>query len=73
MMEGSDIVQAAIDLVRRELRRAPSGLTNAEVAERTGISLQISKHNGYLTWTILQHLVENGEALKSDRLYRLVR
>lgn len=69
---GEELMAEATKLVVETLRGSPEGLTNAEVDERTGMNLPIPKHRGYITWTILQHLVQAGRVRKEGKRYRLV-
>jgi len=69
-MTGAEILDAAEALVLRELKSRPEGLTNAEIEEKTGLSLPVDHHRGYITWTILQHLVKSGIVQKMGRRYR---
>lgn len=70
-MTGEEILAAAQDLVLNALQRAPDGLTNAEVQDKTGLYLEVPNHTGYISWTILNHLVLAGMVVKDGRLYRL--
>ncbi len=70
-MTGEQILAAAQDLVLDALRGAPDGLTNAEVQDKTGLYLEVPNHTGYISWTILNHLVLTGQVVKDGRHYRL--
>jgi hypothetical protein len=66
-VRGADIISAAKELVLAELRSHPEGLTNVEVGRKTGLHLDIEKQTGYIQWTILQHLIEEGRVRKQGR------
>ena len=70
-MNGEGLIAAAQELVLDALRSAPAGLTNAEVGMRTGLNLPIRAQNGYVTWTILQYLLQNDRVEKTEGRYRL--
>jgi hypothetical protein len=70
---GEELTAEATALVVEALRGAPQGLTNAEVDERTGLNLPIPTMRGFITWTILQHLVQQRRVRKDGRHYRLIR
>ena len=70
---GETLISEATALVVSALRERPEGLTNAEVDERTGLNLPIPTNRGYITWTILQHLVQQGQVRKEGKIYRLTR
>jgi hypothetical protein len=71
MKDGEHLLQVAIEMVVRELRAHPGGLSNAEIGHRTGLFLEVPDHSGYISWTILQHLVHTGRAVKDREIYRL--
>lgn len=70
-MIGQHILEAAQDLVVEALQSAPDGLTNVEVQNQTGLYLEVANHSGYISWTILNHLVLVGRVVRDGRLYRL--
>lgn len=70
-MNGPDVLKAAKTLVLYALKHAPSGLTNAEVNERTHLNLPIRNHRGYITWTVLQHLIDEEKVRRVGRRYKL--
>ena len=48
------------------------GLSNAEVERRLGLeSERAGGHRGYLSWSILSLLIEDGKIIKDGRKYRL--
>lgn len=49
----------------------PEGLTNSTIGALTGLNLAVKQHPGYVTYTILQYLVDQGMVVKDDRVYRL--
>ena len=53
LLPGTYLVRAMESLILDLLSKHPKGLTNAEVGDLTGLNLQISHQNGYITWTIL--------------------
>ena len=69
-MTGNEIMESAIDLVIDALRSSQDGLTNTEVIDKTGLYLSVPDHSGYITWTILMHLVQKGRVVKNGKLYR---
>jgi hypothetical protein len=69
---GAYLIEAAVQIVLDALAANPAGLTNVEVAMTTGLDLHISNQNGYISWTILQWLVESGRVKKGGRTYTLV-
>lgn len=69
MTDGADLIVAAQQLVLDALKSNREGLTNSEVDERTNLNLPISKQRGYITWTILQYLLETGRVTKEGRRY----
>jgi hypothetical protein len=70
---GEQLIAEAAELVISALRANADGLTNSEVDDATGLNLPISRRRGYVTWTILQHLVEQGRVRKEGRLYKIAR
>ena len=70
-MDGEMLIAAAQELVLDALRSAPTGLTNAEVGVKTGLNLPIRNQNGYISWTILQYLLQNDRIEKVEGRYRL--
>jgi len=68
---GDQILKAAQALVTEALRSAPDGMTKAEVQYQTGLYLEVPTHSGYITWTILNHLVMVGQVVKDGKYYRL--
>lgn len=71
--DGTECLAKAIDLVLAVLRDHPTGLTNSEVGEATGLNPDISVQHGYVTWSLLRYLVEQGRVVKDGRIYRLRR
>lgn len=71
--EGSGLIQQALELVRRELARSGDGLRNVDVGAATGLHIPITRHQGYITWTLLQHLVEAGEVIKEGGRYHILK
>lgn len=71
-MDGPELIHAAQQLVLDALRSNADGLTNAEVDERTVLNLPIQNQRGYITWTILQYLVQSGTVVKEGRRYKVV-
>lgn len=72
-MTGPELLERAQNLVLATLARNPSGMTNAEVHNATGLYLDVPKQKGYISWTILNHLIEVGKVEKVGPLYRIVR
>jgi hypothetical protein len=70
-VNGEQILAAAQDLVLDALLSAPDGLTNAEVQHQTGLYLAVPTHTGYISWTILNHLIPVGRVVKGGKYYRL--
>jgi hypothetical protein len=69
--DGAEILASAERLVLDVVRSAPDGLTNAEVGAATGLNPPIRGQRGYITWTILSHLVEQGILERAGRKYRV--
>ena len=69
---GTHLMQAAIALVVDVLREHPEGITNRDIGIATGLNLAIAKQQGYITWTILQYLLESGVVTKDGRIWKLV-
>lgn len=76
----TDVGQRLMDeckgLVIECLKSHSAGATNQEIAEKTGLYLDVPNHKGYISWTILEHLVSRGVLEKSAEgkrggLYRL--
>ncbi len=70
--QGSGLIRLAMELVVAELRRNPEGLRNVDLGYRTGLFLPVTNHPGYITWTILRYLIEQGKVSKDGQLYRLI-
>ncbi len=70
--QGAVLMRAAVELVIAELRRNPEGLRNVDVGHRTGLFLPVTNHPGYITWSILRYLTEQGKVAKHRQLYKLV-
>jgi hypothetical protein len=68
---GVYLMLAAQRLVLDVLAQHPEGLTNSGVGAITGLNLPVRQQSGYVTWTILQFLVERGNVVKKERVYRL--
>jgi hypothetical protein len=69
--DGEELLAAAERLVLEVIRSADEGLTNMEVARQTGLYLPVSRQRGYISWTILQHLVETRRLERRGRRYRI--
>ena len=69
-MEGSDLIKKMEHLVLRALKNSPDGLTNAEVDEKVQLNLKIPNHRGYITWTILQHLIQCAKVERVGKKYK---
>lgn len=69
-VNGEHILTAAVELVLETLRGAPDGLTNAAVQSQTGLYLEVPNQKGYISWTILNHLVLTGQVVKRGKYYR---
>lgn len=53
------------------LHAHPNGLTTTEVSRLTALdSVKLSRQNGYIAWTILQHLLMQGRVKKDGRKYK---
>jgi hypothetical protein len=70
-MTGKEILEAAKKLVMEELARSPDGLRNRGEIERTGLYLDVPAQKGYITWTILQYLVQEGRVEKHGGVFTL--
>lgn len=70
-MIGEHLLAAAQELVLEALRAAPDGLTNSEVQSQTGLYLEVPDHSGYISWTVLNHLVLIGQVVKDGKFYRV--
>jgi hypothetical protein len=71
MVEGQTLLDEAKRLTMDALRRAPGGLSSTEVGERTGLYLDVPTNKGYISWTILQNLLLEGQIEKIGRRYRV--
>ena len=69
---GAYLTEAALTLVIDVLEAHPEGMSNRDVGLATGLNLAISKQEGYITWTILQFLLETGRVAKEGALWRLI-
>lgn len=58
---GPELIEETQRLVISALEGAPEGLTNAELDEAVQLNLPIPSHRGYITWTILQYLIQCGK------------
>ncbi len=71
---GPELLARAEDLVLDALRTGPTaGLTNAEVAQRTGLNPPVAQRRGEVTRSILTSLVERGLVSKIDQRYTVAR
>jgi IclR helix-turn-helix domain len=68
---GQDLLERAEQLVLEILATAPEGLTNAEVARATGLDVPVSKQGGYISWTLLRHLIETDRVVRVGRRYKV--
>jgi hypothetical protein len=71
-LPGKYFLLAAEKLVFDILTQNPQGLTNAQVAQKTGLFVQIKNQKGYITWSILMSLVESGEVIKDEKIFRII-
>jgi hypothetical protein len=53
------------------LAHHPDGLTNTEVGHLTGLNPDVKRQKGYVTWTILQRLVDERRVLRKGKRYLL--
>jgi len=72
-LTAAEVLDAATRLVLDEVRSSPGGLTNAEVGSATKLNLPIKAHRGYITWTILTYLVEQGVLERDGKKYKVAR
>jgi hypothetical protein len=72
VLAGTYLIDAAMKLILDLLSENPDGLTNTQVGLVTGLNPVIRKQNGYVTWTLLTYLVEQGRVLKVGKVYRLL-
>jgi hypothetical protein len=70
-LPGTYLIGAAEQLVLDVLSEHPEGLTNSRVGELTGLNPVIKTQNGYVTWTLLRHLIDKGRVEKNGELYKL--
>ena len=71
---GPEVLARAEDLVLNALRTGhTAGLTNAEVAQRTGLNPPVAQRRGEVTRSILTSLVERGLVSKSGQRYTVAR
>lgn len=70
---GDYLIDAAERLILDILESHEDGLTNQEIGELSGLNPWIKTQNGYVTWTILAHLIQNGKVRKDERRYILIR
>ena len=64
---GQELMQQCKDLVIEYLNHHSTGVTNQQVANETGLYLDVPNHKGYVSWTILEHLVAKGSVEKVDQ------
>ena len=57
---GLGLLTAARALILQVLEEHPDGLTNIEVGRRTGLHVEVPKQRGYVQWTLLEDLVQQG-------------
>ena len=71
---GPEVLARAEDLVLDALRTGhKAGLTNAEVAQHTGLNPPVAHRRGEVTRSILTSLVERGFVSKSGQRYTVAR
>ena len=70
-LPGTYLIHAAQQLVLDVLSAHPESLTNSRLGELTGFKPVIKTQNGYITWTLLMHLMDRGLVVKTGRLYKL--
>jgi hypothetical protein len=68
---GAEVLAEMERLMTTELARESEGLTNRELAQRTGLWVDIERQRGYITWTILQQLLEQGRVRKARQRYMM--
>jgi hypothetical protein len=71
-MTGGQILIEAQRLVLDELAKFPGGISNSDLARRTGLWVELPKQRGWLSWTILHLLIQKGMVVKQGKLYRRV-
>lgn len=65
-MNGNEVIDVCsnhiLDVMSRlsECRPGAKGLGSGEIEEHAGLSLQLPYQDGWFTWSILHHLVQNG-------------
>ncbi len=69
--QGEELLQRAEELIVQVLGAEPQGLTNAEIGERTGLSVAIARQQGYISWSLLQRMHERGLVRRDGRRYVL--
>lgn len=61
---GEKIILELKYLILSILKENPNGLTNSEVGNIAGINIQVPNHPGYISWSILQNLLEYDQKIK---------
>ena len=68
-VRGERLIEEAEKLILETLTSSPTGMTNAEIARSTGLDVPISKQTTYITWTLLQHLLDAGQITREGKRY----
>ena len=63
---GEKIILELKYLILGILKEHPNGLTNAEIGKIAGIDVEVPNHPGYISWTILQNLLEFDKKIKKE-------
>jgi uncharacterized protein len=76
-MTVQDKAQSGLRLLKEAavefLSRRPAGATNHDLEQELGLdSHRLGKHRGWLSWSILSLLMNEGKVTYEGKLYRLV-
>jgi hypothetical protein len=77
MNQGSELIQALLVHILESMQYLPecrpggTGEPNRRIEEMAGLNLELTEHNGWLTWSLLQRLEQDGkiEVLRAGRRY----
>lgn len=65
---GKDLIAKLCEHILATVRDHP-GKKNADIAKLSGVTVNIEAQRGYISWTILEHLVQSGRLEKKESRY----
>lgn len=68
-VRGEELIRQLSVLIVDTLKKSPHGLTNIEVERAAGLTLPIYRQRGYISWSILEYLLETGQIWREGRNY----